>query len=116
MRARPGKLSPLPDALIEDVALRFRALAEPVRLRIVRLLLDGERSVSEVTEALGAGQSNTSRHLQALFEAGLLARRRDGNVVYYGVDDPSLFDLCHLMCDAARRSAKAKLTRMTQAS
>jgi DNA-binding transcriptional ArsR family regulator len=106
---------PLPDALIDDVALRFRALAEPARLRILRLLLEGERSVNDVTAALGAGQSNTSRHLQALFEAGLLSRRREGNTVFYGIADPVLYDLCRLMCDSARRTARDKLTRMASA-
>jgi len=116
MGSRPAKSSPLPDALIDDVAQRFRALAEPARLRILRLLLAGERSVNEVTELLEAGQSNTSRHLQALFDAGLVGRRREGNTVYYCIADPALHDLCHLMCDSARRAAKAKLTKLTQAS
>jgi len=116
MGARPGKSAVhLPDALIDDVALRFRALSEPARLRILRLLLNGEQSVNEVTAALDAGQSNTSRHLQALHDAGLVARRREGNTVYYGIADPVLFDLCRLMCDSARRNATAKLTRLSQA-
>lgn len=113
MGSRPAK-SALPEALIEDVAMRFRALSEPVRLRILQQLQEGERSVNEVTQTLGAGQSNVSRHLQALFDAGLVARRREGNTVYYGIADPMIFELCHLVCDSARRDAKARLTRLAR--
>lgn len=104
----------LPEALIEEVAMRFRALAEPIRLRILQQLQQGERSVNEMTQTLGAGQSNTSRHLQALFDAGLVSRRREGNTVYYGIADPMIFELCHLVCDSTRKTAKARLTRLAQ--
>jgi DNA-binding transcriptional ArsR family regulator len=114
MSARAARVSPLPDGLVEEVAQRFRALSEPIRLRILRALLERECSVNEVTAAIGAGQSNVSRHLQALFEAGLLTRRREGNTVYYAIGDPILVDLCHLVCDSARRFAKVKLARLRQ--
>lgn len=110
-----ARKTPLPDALIDDVALRFRALAEPARLRILRLLLEGERSVNAVTGSLAAGQSNISRHLQALHDAGLVSRRREGNAIYYGIADPVVFDLCRLMCDAAQRTARKRLSRLTRA-
>jgi DNA-binding transcriptional ArsR family regulator len=103
----------LPDSLLEEVALRFRALSEPIRLRILRHLQAGEASVNDVAAALSAGQSNVSRHLQALHEAGLVARRREGNAIFYSIADPMVFELCHLICDSTRRSVRAKLVRLT---
>lgn len=64
---------------------KLRALAEPVRLRIVTLCLRGECSVSELTEVLGQSQPRVSQHLKHLCDAGLLQRFRDGHFVFYRV-------------------------------
>lgn len=102
---KPPKL-PLSDRMIGLVARRFRALGEPARLRILQTLEAGERSVNEIQEAVGSTQSNVSRHLTALYDAGLVARRRDGNLVLYSIADPMVFDLCALVCGSAARQAK----------
>lgn len=102
---RPAKL-PLSDRMIDLVARRFRALGEPSRLRILQTLEQGERSVHEIQEAVGSTQSNISRHLTALYDAGLVAKRRDGNLVLYSVADPMVFELCALVCGSAARKAK----------
>ena len=104
--------SPLTGELLEDVARRFRALGEPIRLRILSELESGERSVNDLAERLQAGQSNISRHLQALLDCGLVARRREGTMVFYRVGDPIIFTLCELVCHNARQQAQQKLNRL----
>ena len=104
----------LPEELIVDVARRFRALSEPVRLRVLRLLEGGELSVNEVAELLVAGQSNVSRHLQALYDCDLVDRRRKGTTVYYFISDPMVNRLCTLVCDNALQRAHGRLKRLTK--
>lgn len=109
------KAAVLPEEMLEDIARRFRALSEPVRLRMLRLLEEGEKSVGEVTEALDATQSNVSRHLQALYEARLVERRRDGTAIYYRIADPMVFKLCDLVCQSARQNLRQRLERLARA-
>jgi DNA-binding transcriptional ArsR family regulator len=89
---------PLPEDLAELIARRFRALSEPMRVRIVDLLRDSELSVNELAERLGAGQQNVSKHLAVLADVGVLERRKDGNRVYYGIADESVLALCEQVC------------------
>lgn len=86
------------EAMLVAVAQRFRALAEPARLRILQQLLAGERSVNELTEVTGLSQANTSKHLATLTAAGLLERRKEGTTVFHSIADPVVFKLCDLMC------------------
>lgn len=65
----------------------FRALAEPSRLRIVSLLLNGERCVCELTTILDLPQPTISRHMSTLKSTGLVADRRAGRWVYYSLAD-----------------------------
>jgi len=88
----------IPDALLDSIAQRFRAMGEPSRLRILRELMQGGKSVSHLVESTGLTQSNTSRHLQTLFESVLVARRKSGLEVIYYVSDPMVEQLCELMC------------------
>jgi DNA-binding transcriptional ArsR family regulator len=89
---------PLPEDLVELIARRFRVLSEPSRIRLLDQLRDGERSVNELAAQLGAGQQNVSKHLAVLAEAGILARRRDGNHVYYRIVDDGVLGLCQQVC------------------
>ncbi len=91
---------------MDAVAARFRVMGDPCRLRILSLLMQKEHTVGEVIEEIGSSQSNISRHLQSLYTAGLVERRRDGNSIHYSVTDPVIFDLCKLMCTCAERDAK----------
>ena len=71
-------------------AARFRALGDETRLRLLELLIAGERSVAALMEDTGLGQSLVSHHLRALREAGLVRDRRDGRWVYYSIAEPAL--------------------------
>ena len=92
------KREPTPE-LLELVAGRFRALAEPARLAILHALEDGEHSVTELVEATGMGQGNLSKHLQQLYAAGFVSRRRDGLYIQYSLADERVLALCEIMCE-----------------
>jgi ArsR family transcriptional regulator len=69
----------------EQLATRLKALADPVRMRLVALCRQGECSVSELTEVIGLSQPRVSQHLKQLCDAGILQRFRDGKWVFYRV-------------------------------
>lgn len=104
-----SKALPLSDQMVELVARRFRMLGEPRRLRILQALEQGEKTVGEIVHALDGNQPNISKHLQALNEAGLVARRRDGNSIFYSISDPVIFKLCELVCRSATEEARGRL-------
>jgi DNA-binding transcriptional ArsR family regulator len=89
---------PLPEDLAELIARRFRALGDPLRVRVLDLLRDGELSVNGLAEQLGAGQQNVSKHLTVLTEAAMVARRKEGTHVYYRIADEGVFALCEQIC------------------
>jgi ArsR family transcriptional regulator len=98
-----AKLTP---ELIEIVAERFRALGEPMRIRILNELSHQERTVSELVDATGATQANVSKHLTLLHRLGFVARRKEGTHVHYLLADPCVFQLCDLVCGGARERVK----------
>jgi DNA-binding transcriptional ArsR family regulator len=102
-----AKPKPMPEALLAAVATRFRALAEPTRLRILQHLLAGERSVNEITAAIGQSQANTSKHLSTLRATGFLVRRKEGSTVLYSIADPWVHELCDLMCERVSAELRA---------
>jgi DNA-binding transcriptional ArsR family regulator len=89
---------PMPDELVVLVARRFHLLGEPMRLRLLDRLRDGEATVQELADGLGASQQNVSRHLALLTDAGILARRKDGTHVRYRIGDDEVLGLCEQMC------------------
>ena len=99
-----ARKAPLSDDALELVARRFAVLSEPMRLRLIQALFDGERSVGELVDATGGTQGNISRHLQTLTQAHVLARRKEGLQVYYSIADPSIFRLCELVCGSLEKS------------
>jgi len=80
------------------IAERFKALGEPMRLKLIMTLEQGEKNVGQIVEQVSSTQANVSRHLQYLTEAGILKRRKDGLHVYYSISDPRVFDLCQVVC------------------
>ncbi|HSB38298.1 MAG TPA: metalloregulator ArsR/SmtB family transcription factor [Gaiellaceae bacterium] len=98
---------PLPDDLVELIARRFHVLGEPSRIRVLDRLRGGERSVSELAAELGAGQQNVSKHLSVLTGAGILARRKDGNHVYYRIVDDRVLGLCEQVCGSLEQQLQS---------
>lgn len=78
---------PLPDEAIELIAARLRVIAEPTRIRIMGLLNEGEATVQELTDRLPTTHQNVSKHLSALYQAGMVSRRKEGTSVRYALVD-----------------------------
>jgi DNA-binding transcriptional ArsR family regulator len=100
--------------VIELVAQRFRALAEPARLQMLNCMRGGEMTVTDLVDQTGLGQANVSRHLQILRTLGFVTRRKEGLFTYYALADRTVFTLCDLMCD--RLDAEARARRRVLAS
>jgi len=88
----------------------FRGLGDPTRLRIVQLLLDGERTVSEIVREVGGLQGRISSHLMCLRWCGYVTTRREGKWVHYAVTDPRVRELVRL-AQAIRRDHAATTPR-----
>jgi DNA-binding transcriptional ArsR family regulator len=91
------------DEAFEAVAYRFRALSDPLRLKILHNLGKEELSVTELVARTGSSQSNISKHLSLLLNHGLVQRRRAGTSAYYSIVDPFIFDLCDQVCGGIDR-------------
>lgn len=88
---------------MELIARRFAVLSEPMRLRLLHALFEGEKPVSALVALTGGTQANVSRHLQTLATAGVLARRKEGLQVFYSISDPSIYKLCDLVCGSLEK-------------
>lgn len=86
------------DAVFAVVARHFSLLSEPTRLKILHVICSDELSVSQIVDATGATQTNVSRHLALMHQAGVVTRRREGSAVYYRVDNPAFVEICRNVC------------------
>ena len=100
MRRNAAKAPVLSREALELIAQRFRALGDPTRLALLQVLFESERTVQDLCAVTGASQANTSKHLALLLEQGLVARRRDGLFTRYRIADPTLEQLCRVVCGA----------------
>lgn len=101
------KLSP---ELLESVADRFKVLGDATRLALLNALVEGgELNVGQLVEALGTSQANVSKHLRVLHDARFVKRRPVGTSAYYSVADPSVTQLCDIVCDRLRALAEAEV-------
>jgi DNA-binding transcriptional ArsR family regulator len=103
MHSLPPVPHPLPEPMIELVAQRFRVLGEPMRIKLLDRLREGDATVGELQHALGASQQNVSKHLGILHSAGMVSRTKQGNSVLYAISDPAVFELCDQVCGGVRR-------------
>ena len=94
--------------LFSIIADRFRILAEPARLSILHEMRGGERTVSELVERTGLGQTNVSKHLRLLHAHGFVKRRKNSRFMHYSASDQDVYRLCDAMCG---HLAKEKRTR-----
>lgn len=92
---------------LEHAALALKAMAHPLRLRILCTLVDHEASVHQIAEAVGTSQSNASQHLGMLRDHGVLRTRRDANYVHYRIADARMVELIGLMRDLFARRGGA---------
>lgn len=103
----------VPTEVVQQVAEYFGVLSEPMRLRLLNLLRDGEKCVQDLVEATQTSQANVSKHLKVMLQAGILTRRSEGTSAYYSVSDDLIFELCTLVCDrlASRIEQQAQYFR-----
>ena len=80
----------IPEDRLEKMVKILKAIAHPLRLQIVNILLNSEYQVGELVQALGTGQSLTSQELGKLKLFGVLKSRREGNKVYYSLKNNSI--------------------------
>jgi DNA-binding transcriptional ArsR family regulator len=92
MTTRPGGQSPIYALKAEF----FRALAHPVRIRLLQVLREGEQTVGALQAELDLDSSTASQQLAALRKQGLVESRRDGTSVYYRVKDLRTLELLEL--------------------
>lgn len=82
---------------IETAARALKAIAHPLRLKILCVLGESEICVQDIVEAVGTSQSNISQHLAILRDKGVLQTRKDANRVYYRIIDPRILQLIGLI-------------------
>lgn len=102
------------DEMLELIAQRFRLLADPMRLKILHQLQAGEKSVTELVQATGASQPNVSKHLSTLRSHGLVRRRQEGNMAFFSISAPFIFDVCNTVCDSMKTEWEQKQTLLGQ--
>jgi len=105
--------TPIPVDLAELIAARVRVIGDPTRIRILDLLREQELTVSEITERLGTSQQNASKHLGVLAQAGILARRKQGNSSIYSIADRGVYELCEQVCSGLQLQL-AELTALVE--
>lgn len=100
----------VPEAMVERAARRFAVLSDPNRLRLLNLLLrHDERAVGALAADLGTSQANVSKHLKVLHDAGVVGRRQEGTTAYYFIIDPTVKQLCGIVCERLGEQARAEV-------
>ena len=92
----------------------FKALGSPARLTIVRTLIAGERCVCDLVEAVGLGWSSTSRHLEVLREAGVVASEKRAQRIFYRLELGCVADFIQCLdgaCHGAVATAPTAVSR-----
>mgnify|MGYP000501238038 CR=1 FL=1 len=91
--------SPLNDEALEQIAHKFKLLSDPMRLKILHSLQDGEQSVNQLVTVTGSSQPNISKHLTILRASGMVKRRQESNQAFFSISAPFIFDLCEIVCN-----------------
>ena len=92
---------------MENILTVFKALSDETRLRILKLLEQGELCVCDIVAALDTIQPSVSFHLSTLKEAGLIKDRKQGKWVHYRIDDSDIFRRFLLLSTLERISAES---------
>ncbi|GAB4483164.1 MAG: metalloregulator ArsR/SmtB family transcription factor [Thermodesulfovibrionales bacterium] len=101
---------------MEELTTIFKALSDETRLRIIKLLEQGELCVCDITAALNMVQPKVSFHLSTLKEAGLIKDRKQGKWIHYSINDKDLFrrmlivSACERMDDSTAKADRKRLS------
>ena len=85
-------------AVFEKAAELFAVLSTPIRLRIISELCQGEKNVGQLLDRIDVAQPNMSQHLNIMYRAGLLGKRRQGAQMFYRIADESVVMVCRAVC------------------
>ena len=86
------------DQVFASAAELFRLLATPIRLKIISSLCNGEKNVTQLLDEIDTTQPNMSQHLNTLYQAGVLGKRRDGVQIFYRIIHGRVTTLCRAVC------------------
>ena len=89
---------PVQDQVFELAAEVFRVMSAPMRLKIISSLCQCEKNVTELLSEIDTTQPNMSQHLNILYQAGVLAKRREGVQIHYRIIDEQVASLCRTVC------------------
>jgi DNA-binding transcriptional ArsR family regulator len=87
-----------PDEVFELAAEVFRVMSAPMRLKIISSLCQAEKNVTELLSEIETTQPNMSQHLNTLYQAGVLGKRREGVQIFYRIIDERVANLCRTVC------------------
>lgn len=90
--------TPEADQVYAVAAELFAVMSTPLRLKIIAALCNDEKNVGRLLEEIETTQPNMSQHLNTLYQAGVLARRRDGVSIYYSIANETVVALCRSIC------------------
>jgi len=93
----------------ESAADLFRVMSAPMRLKIINCLCDGEKNVSYLLTQVNTTQPNMSQHLNTLYQAGILGKRRKGVQIFYRVIDQRIVSICEAVCCEFNRKTTSPL-------
>ena len=94
------------EAACRDISEFVSVLANPHRIRILCLLVGGERSVGEIAASVGLSPAHVSSHMRVLYDRGYVTKRREWRRIYYSLSDPRLKDLIDIATSLAIPSAR----------
>jgi DNA-binding transcriptional ArsR family regulator len=86
------------EEVFDKAADLFRVMSAPMRLRIISALCNGEKNVGELLAEIDTTQPNMSQHLNTLYQAGVLGKRREGVQIYYRIINDRVVTLCRAVC------------------
>lgn len=92
------------DQAFESAADLFRVMSAPMRLKIINCLCDGEKNVSYLLTKVDTTQPNMSQHLNTLYQAGILGKRREGVQIFYRIIDQRIVSICEAVCNEIERT------------
>ncbi len=87
-----------PDEVYDRAAELFRVMSAPMRLKIISSLCTAEKNVSELLSEIKTTQPNMSQHLNTLYQAGVLGKRRDGVQIFYRIVNDRAAQMCRAVC------------------
>jgi DNA-binding transcriptional ArsR family regulator len=103
-----AKKTPTPE-MTRRIAIVLKAMADPIRLRILYELQQSELCVGDLVLRLGCSQANVSKHLAVLRNAGLIESNHSGTTHFYRVADPLVASVCNSVCDSVEERLSRRI-------